>query len=309
MNQVLVTAYVNADVDGVAGAMAYAEYLNYKGIQAVAGIVGEPHDEAKYILDRFNIDYPLILKNADNYEKVILVDASDLNGLEGKISPEKVIEIIDHRKIHEAEKFLNAKVQIEMVGAAATLVAEKFMQDNITISEKSAILLYGAIISNTINLKNSLTTERDINASRWLNSYANLPDIFWKELFVAKSDLSGTKLVGRMDSEIANFDFAGKRVGVVQVEVMDTEILLRDRQNEILEKLMEIKKNLNLDMIFLTLIDIELGINIFITNELQTKEMLQNTLNVTFSDNYAKREGIMMRKQITPFLKEYLENK
>lgn len=307
MKPILVTAYVNADVDGVAGAMAYAEFLNYKGISAIAGIVGEPHDEAKYILNRFNIEYPLILNNADDYDQVILVDASDLNGLEGKIDPEKVIEIIDHRKIHEAEKFPNAKTQIEMVGAAATLVAEKFINENIPISQNSAILLYGAIVSNTLNFKNTTNTQRDIDIANWLKDQAKLDDNFWKELFIAKSDLTGKKLQDRMDSEIANFDFGGKRLGIVQLEIIGARELVKNREEEILEKLEEIKKELNLDLIFLTIPDLELEINIFVTNNSEMKNILESTLNVTFINNIAERSGFIMRKQITPLLKEYLE--
>ena len=180
MKPILVTCYVNPDLDGVAGAIAYGEFLQKTGKNTVVGIIGEPHDEAKYILDRFGFEYPPIIPNADNFDEVILVDASDLNGLEGKISAEKVIEIIDHRKVHEADKFPKAKAQIELVGAAATLVAEKFIQNNVDVSKESATLVYGAIISNTLNFKGSVTTDRDKEAAAWLNKVANCPKIFGK---------------------------------------------------------------------------------------------------------------------------------
>ena len=114
MKPTLVTCYVNPDLDGVAGAIAYGEFLQKTGKNAVVGIIGEPHDEAKYILDRFGFEYPPIIENADNFDEVILVDASDLNGLEGKISAEKVIEIIDHRKVHEADKFPKPKHKLSL---------------------------------------------------------------------------------------------------------------------------------------------------------------------------------------------------
>jgi manganese-dependent inorganic pyrophosphatase len=216
MKPTLVTCYVNPDLDGVAGAMAYAEYLQKTGQDVVAGIIGEPHDEAKYILDRFGIPYPRMILNADDFEKVILVDASDLNGLEGKISSDKVIEIFDHRKVHEADKFPNAKVQIELVGAAATLIAEKFMKNNVAISKESAILVCGAIISNTLNFKGTVTTDRDKTAVALLNKIAGLSENFWKELFTAKSDLSGAKLAERIESDSAWFEIGGKKIGIAQ---------------------------------------------------------------------------------------------
>lgn len=81
-------------------------------------IIGVLDDETKYVFDRFVFLYPQIISNADNFDEVVLVDSSDPNGLEGKISLGKVIEIVDHRQIHEANKFPKAKVQIELVGAA-----------------------------------------------------------------------------------------------------------------------------------------------------------------------------------------------
>jgi len=163
------------------------------------GLIGKLHEEARYVLDHFGFDYPQTILNAADFAEVILVDASDLNGLEGNVSPEKVIEIIDHRQINEADKFPKAKVQIELVGAAATLIAERFIQSKIEISPKSATLLCSAIISNTLNFKGGVTTDRDKLAVKWLNQFAGLPPDFWKELFSAKSNLVGLKLAERIN--------------------------------------------------------------------------------------------------------------
>ncbi|MEK7067574.1 MAG: DHH family phosphoesterase, partial [Patescibacteria group bacterium] len=235
MKPILVTCYVNPDLDGVAGAVAYAEFLQKINTNAVVGIIGELHTEAKYVLDRFGLRYPPIIANTDDLDEVILVDASDLNGLEGKIASSKVIDIIDHRQVHEAHEFTNATVQIELVGAACTLIAEKFMQQNITISKESAILLYSAIISNTLNFKGTVTTDRDKQAARWLNQTAQLPANFWKELFIAKSDLSGTKLAERIESDFAQFTMGDKKVGIAQIEMIGAQKLVMERSAEILE--------------------------------------------------------------------------
>jgi len=109
---ILITSYVNPDLDGTAGIIAYAEYLNKTGSKAKIGVMGSPHEEAKFVLDKFNFDYPNSIIDSNNFDEIILVDCSDLNGLEGKISPEKVIKIIDHRKIHEAHKFLMPKFRL-----------------------------------------------------------------------------------------------------------------------------------------------------------------------------------------------------
>jgi len=140
--KILVTAYENPDLDGTACAFGYAEFLKKTGIDAVVGIFGNAHREAQFVFNKFKIDkIGDANKLIDQYESVILVDASDLKGLSQKIDPSKVVEIVDHRKVNESSKFPNAKVQIEFVGSAATLIAEKFYKNKIEVSKESAALI------------------------------------------------------------------------------------------------------------------------------------------------------------------------
>lgn len=307
MKPILITGYVNPDLDAVAGTIAYSEFLNKNGKDSVVGLIGEPHDEAKYILDNYHIKYPQIIPNADDFDEVILIDASDLIGTEGKITPEKVIEIIDHRKVHEADKFPNAKVQIELVGSASTLVAEKFIQNNIDISKESAILLCGAITSNTLNFKGGVTTDRDRTAFDYLNKIAQLPSDFAKELFKSKSDLSGNKLKERILGDLAWFNMGNKRVSIAQLEIVGAENLIAERLNEIIEILDNIKNDMKLDIIFLNTIELDDCKNYFIANDIETQKIIEKVLNVRFNGTVAERPNLIMRKQIVPLLKEELE--
>ena len=307
MKPILITCYVSPDLDGVAGAVAYGEFLQKAGKDVVVGIIGELNDEAGYIFDRFGFSHPKTVPDADGYDEVILVDASELSGLEGKIPAEKVIEIIDHRTINDADKFPNAKAQIELVGAAATLVAEKFIQNKADISKESATLLYGAIVSNTLNFKGSVTTERDRVAAVWLNQTAGLPESFWRELFVAKSDLSGRKLAERIESDFAWFALGGKKIGIAQIEIIGAGELIQARGAEIVGTLGRIKTDMGLDFIFQNTIDLEEGKNFFVTDDGPAKELLGKVLQVRFSGVVAERSNALMRKQIVPLLKKELE--
>lgn len=307
MNPLLVTSYVSPDTDGTACLVAYTEYLNKTGLFCEAGIIGELHVEAKYVFDKFGLTYPKQIQNDEAYDKVILVDSSDINALEGKINPLKVIEIIDHRKVHEADKFINAKSQIELVGAAATLVAEKFKQNNVSISKESAILIYIAIISNTLNFKNSVTTERDKLIVAWLKDQIQIPDTFVKELFVAKSDVSGDKLGQRIEDDFSSYNFGAKKVGIAQLEICDAQNLLQSRLNEINEVLTKIKVQLKLDYVFQNTIDLDENKSYLITNHKPTQVLLNKLFDAPFNSSVAILPSVMMRKQITPLLKSALE--
>jgi inorganic pyrophosphatase/exopolyphosphatase len=131
---------------------------------------GLPQEEAGFIIKKLDVK----IANADEsdlgFEKIILVDTSGPQWISKKINLEKVVEIIDHRQVENTSEFPNAKVQIELVGSCATLITEKFMTAKIIPSEKSATLLYCAIISNTINFKNKVTTDRDRKVAVWLKN-------------------------------------------------------------------------------------------------------------------------------------------
>lgn len=302
MKPILVTCYLDPDLDGTAGAIAYAEFLEQSGRHAVAGILGRPHEEARYVLDRFGFAYPQMISNADDFDQVILVDSSDLIGLEGRVGPEKVIEIIDHRKAHHSEEFPNAKAQIELVGAAATLVAEKFMPADTPISLRSATLLASAIISNTLNFKASVTTDRDIAASAWLSTTAKLPRDFWKDLFLAKSDLTGDKLAQAIRGDYSCIVAGGKTIGIAQIEMIGARKLLLERGGEILNILNDLRTEKRWDMVFQSTIDLEECKNYFITDDSNVRALLEKTLKVTFTGTIAERSEVLMRKQIVPLL-------
>lgn len=308
MKPILVTCYVNPDLDGVASAIAYSEFLQKTGKDAVVGVIGVLDDETKYVFNRFGFIYPPTIENADGFDEVALVDTSHLNGLEGKISPEKVIEIIDHRQIHGADKFPKAKVQIELVGAAATLIAEKFIQKKIDISKVSATLLYGAILSNTLNFKGGVTTDRDRETAARLNQIAKLPENFWRDLFFAKSDLSGNKLTEKIYSDLLVwFTRSGKKISIAQIEMIGAKKLIDERSGEIVQILDKIKKEMNLDYIFQNTIELEDTKNFFVAQDTGTQKLLEKVLNVKFDGVVAERPNLIMRKQIVPLLKKELE--
>lgn len=307
MKSILITCYVNPDLDGYAGIFAYAELLEKSGSKVTAGIMGQPHDEVLHVLKKFQLEPIEEIADDDRFDKVILVDASDIIGLEGRIKPEKVIEIIDHRQVNEADKFINAKAQIELVGAAATLIAEKFKQKNIAISPQSASLLYSAIISNTLNFKGGVTTNRDREMASWLKPLVQVTDDYWKELFMAKSDLGGERLRARLESDFAWFNFKHKKLGIAQIEIIGAQELVNSRLEEILAALEGLRSSFGLDFVFLNLIELELEKNYFVSNDEELKSILEKVLAIKFTNTVAQRDKLIMRKQIVPLIKEELE--
>ncbi len=301
-DKTLVTSYTDPDLDGFACAFAYAEFLNLTGRPAVLGLTGSLHEEVEFLLNKYNIPFQLSDTDPSGFEKIILVDASDQEGIDPRIDPTKVIEIIDHRLVNQQEAFPNAQVQNELVGAAATLIAEKFMAAKASMSQHSAVLLFGAIVSNTLNFQANVTTDRDKNAAQWLAVLFQPTSNFAFELFQSKSNITKQNLGQRIDHDFARFDLESK-IGVAQLELVDAAKLATELKPEILSKLNQLMQAEKLDLIFLSLIDLNHQQNIFITDDSATQDLLQSILQIKFVDNAATRPGFIMRKELMPRIK------
>ena len=302
----LVTTYPNPDLDGLSCSLAYAEYLNKTGREAISGIFGVPHREAQYVLDKFNIKINRLKSLPQEYINIALTDASNPESLPSQIKPEQVVEIIDHRVANEVKKFINAKIQIELVGACATLIAEKFIQNNLPISETAAILLYPAIASNTINFQGKLTTERDRNAAQWLTKQAKFPANFIHDIFAVKSNIT-KPLKDVLLEDFKAEAFNGIKIGIAQLEIVNTNGYIKNNLSEIIKLLKEIKDQKSLNYIFLNGLDLEGRGNTFVAPTQSDRKLLEITLNLKFDDCLARYDRLIMRKEISPLIKEVIE--
>ncbi len=308
MKNIIVTSYKNADLDGVACAVAYAEFLGKQRVFATAKIAGEPHKEARFVLDKFAISIDLVMEEKVPIDvQVIFLDASDVESLPNGIIPQQVVEVIDHRQFNDTAGFINAKIQLELVGACATLIAEKFFNKGVEISKASAVLLYGAIASNTMNFKGSVTTDRDIKMAQWLKDQVEIPENFVYEMFAYKSNLE-QPFKDILMSDFKTFDLGGKKVSIAQLEILDTNDYVNSNLVDIKQVLQELKNEQQLDYIFLNFVDLANGKNKFVTVDINTEELVSKVLVVKFENGVACNNSIMLRKQIYPLIKEYLNS-
>lgn len=306
MSKRLVTSYEAPDLDGVSSMYAYAEYLNKTGIPSDYYIKGEPKKEVGIVSNLFNIQLDRS-KRIDENQEVVIVDTNNVIELLDFIKPENVVEIIDHHsKSKSSEQCKNAKVQIETLGAVATLIAEKFKENNIPISRESAILLYYGIISNSINLKASITAQKDIDMANWLEVQCDeIKKEKIAEIFTLKSKVEDTELRQEMEAEVA-FDYKGKRMTIAQLEIVNIEEFIRENKQKIVEILRQVKQENDIDYIFINCVDILNGFNILLTIDEETKILLEKELGYSFEKDRCKFDKLIQRKDLFKAIKEIL---
>jgi inorganic pyrophosphatase/exopolyphosphatase len=300
---IIVTSYDSPDLDGIACAIAYTEFLNQKGISAKALYFGDLGLEVEFVKNythNFAIE-----KHSGAYEPdfdFVLVDTSDPDAIDPAIPLPKVKEIFDHRQLVFVEKFINATKHIELVGSCATLMAEQFKTAGLIPSKNSAIYLYSAIVSNTINFKNSVTTQRDIDTASWLKEITGLGDDYIRQMFLAKSNISSDNLYEVLFQDFAIKDINGKKVGISQIEMVDVDRMSTDLNSALIETLNRFKYENKLDLLFFTGIDIIKGFNIFYTIDDLSQKVFSQALGIPVITQGYKTASIIMRKQIWPKL-------
>lgn len=305
---IAVTSYIGPDLDGISSMYAYSEFLNKTGKKANYYICGEPKKEVEIVCDMFGIKLNEYENINLNDRDIIILDTNDINSLSLNINILNVVEIIDHHIESESIRdFKNAKIHIEIIGAVATLIAEKFYKQSVPISRESAILLYYGIISNSINLKAPITSVKDIEMANWLKEQCkeDITDEKIKEIFKKKSNIEGS-LREEMEADI-KIVMKEKSFTIAQLELVNVKDFLQNNIEKIKEVLNIIKKEKELNYIFLNCIDIFEGYNTIVTVDKDTEKLLEEILNIEVKNGIGKTENIIMRKQMISLIKEKMK--
>jgi manganese-dependent inorganic pyrophosphatase len=300
---IVVTTYNSPDIDGIACSIAYTELLNNLKKEAEATYFGVLGLEVEFVKKYTN--YFPIEKHKGKYAadtQFVIVDTTDPNGIEPSIPPAKIMEIFDHRQQVFLEKYINAKTKIELVGSCATLITEEFKRNNLEPSENAAIYLYSAIISNTVNFKNLVTTQRDKDATNWLKNFMTIPDDYIKTMFNSKSNVNSNNLYEVLDQDFAVNKYGNKIIGIAQIEITDLEAKIKAWSEKLPEVLNRLKKENNLDYVFFSGIDIFEGFNFFYSIDEESKKLFSKALEIPDLKPGYKTKEIIMRKQIWPKL-------
>ena len=304
----VVVSYGEPDMDGVACMYAYSEFLNRNDDQAGYFILHEPKQEVKIVCDIFGIElHSLKEDEISENDKFVAVDLNGKDQMDDMIKIDNIVEIIDHHGISRWVPYYTSlqRLQIDRVGAAATIIAERYKLAGMIPSRESAILLYYGIISNSINLKASITNYRDIEICKWLKSVCDsISEEKIQEIFIRKSKIEDQNLRLEMECEIplilSNF-----KVIVAQLEVVNIEEFLKDKKQKIISIMQEVKIEKKIDYIFCNCVDILNGYIIVIVPNEDSKEFFEKTFGYQFNENDTlKIDRIIQRKEMTRALRE-----
>ena len=150
------------------------------------------------------------------------------------IEQAEIVEILDHHHIGSIETRVPVTATFDPVGSTATLVVERFRQNGMEPSRSTAMMLLGAVLSDTVILNSATTTERDHAVVEYLERVLAVDAAeLGREMFEATSDVSGVSAEEIVTRDAKRYQVrGGQQICIAQVEVVGKALL--ERKDELL---------------------------------------------------------------------------
>jgi len=163
-------------------------------------------------------------------KRAILVDHNEVSQAVDNIEEAEIIEIIDHHRVGDISTVAPIFVYNDPVGSTCTVVAGVMFLYQVSIPAEIAGLLLSGILSDTLILTLSTTTDRDRAAAEKLAGIAGVSiKEYGKELLQASINIQGKSAAELIAADFKEFLIAGKKLGVSQMMVLDcADIDLRE---------------------------------------------------------------------------------
>jgi manganese-dependent inorganic pyrophosphatase len=227
----------------------------------------------------------------DVRRSVILLDHNEASQAVDGIEEADIVEIIDHHRLGAITTLKPIRFFNDPVGATSTIIAMKFMESGLTPSRQAAGALLSGILSDTLSLRMSTTTHRDIQAVKYVASCTGEdPDRLGTALLEQGMDLAGTPLGVILARDTKEYILSTKKVVISQVMVPSFS-WNQDREEAIRAELEVMKSASGSDMVL-----------VLFTNVLEKSSDLHGIadpdliLNIFGEDLPARLEGVMSRK-------------
>jgi len=232
--------------------------------------------------------------------RVLLVDHAEAAQSVPGIDQAEIVEILDHHHIGSIETRVPVAATFDPVGSTATLVVERFRQAGLEPAQPTALMLLGAVLSDTVILNSPTTTPRDHAIVEYLERVLSLrAEEFGREMFSETSDVSelpAEKIVARDAKE---YEVGDGTISIAQLETVGDSVL--ERREELLEALDAFREREGHALSALMLTDIlAKGTNLLVSGELSAAE---HAFGRSAEDGVINLPDVMSRKkQVAPKL-------
>ena len=229
-------------------------------------------------------------------KRAILVDHNEVSQAVDNIDEAEILEIIDHHRVGDISTVAPIYVYNDPVGSTCTVVSGMMLLWQVSIPKEVAGVLLSGILSDTLLLTLSTTTERDRQTAQRLAEIAGIAlKDYGKELLHASIKTEGKTAAQLIAADFKEFLIGGKKLGVSQMMILDCSEIDR-REEDILDELERIRTANNYDLTVL-----------LVTNPLSASHervllkgevwIVEKAFNVKVEDSTCTLPRVMSRKK------------
>lgn len=172
------------DIDAYAGIIAYKILLQSLGFEVYAKTTAIENESISELIKRLNFNFDDIEIRPN--DKFVVLDVSNPDFFDTEVILENVIEVIDHHTGYEEywKNQIQTRDTIEFIGSICTIIFERYIENKkeVLLTPNLCKLLIAGILDNTLNLKSSITTDRDLKAYEALKMIGKI-DEEWRYIY------------------------------------------------------------------------------------------------------------------------------
>jgi manganese-dependent inorganic pyrophosphatase len=232
--------------------------------------------------------------------RVLLVDHAEQGQSVIGVEHAEIVEILDHHHIGSIETRIPVRATFDPVGSTATLVIERFRQSGMEPTRPAAMMLLGAILSDTVILNSPTTTDRDRAVIAYLEQVlATDATEFGRAMFEETSDLSSATAEEIVSRDAKEYEAGGAQLCIAQVETVGQG--LDDRRDELLAALEDARQRGGYALMSLMVTDIlAKGTELYTAGD---RLLLERAFGRPGDGGVVELPGVMSRKkQVAPKL-------
>jgi manganese-dependent inorganic pyrophosphatase len=260
--------------------------------------IKELHYGAAVAIDADNRPVGLITRSdlvAPPRRRVILVDHAEQAQSASGIGQAEILEILDHHHIGSIETRIPVTATFDPVGSTATLVVERFRNNGMEPSRPTAMMLLGAVLSDTVILNSATTTTRDHAVVEYLERVLAIDaHELGRDMFESTADVSEVPAEEIISRDAKRYQVrGGQEICIAQVEVVGNALL--ERKHELLQALREEREDRDLALYALMVTDVlEKGTEMLVAGDVAA---VARSLGAEQSDGTIELPGVMSRKK------------
>ncbi|MDG2190888.1 MAG: manganese-dependent inorganic pyrophosphatase [Paracoccaceae bacterium] len=300
-----VFGHKSPDTDSTGSPIIWAWYLSeIQGIPAQANLLGEPNNEALFMLQHWQLDKPEIISEVAPGAPVVIVDTNNPAELPDVINQADIRAVIDHHKlVGGLETKAPIDITIRPLACTATIMHDLMGADAAKIPRAVKGAMLSCILSDTLAFRSPTTTDHDRALAEALAEElsVNLSE-YSAQMFAAKSDVSAFSDVELLRMDSKSFPVGDQTFRVSVLETTAPHVVLA-RKAALMAAMGPVALEDNVDQVLLFVVDILAEeATLLVPNE-AVKSIAEKSFDVYVDGDSVVLPGVMSRKkQIVPQL-------